>query len=77
MSRRGLIQRSLEPPGETLRRGRIRPPHARRRHHARTQLANRLLPQIGVRADRAQIGVVERHIRRLHALVVAAHAVRW
>ena len=71
------IDRGLERANETLIDRRLGPRHARRRHHARLQLADHALGDVGFLAD---LGDVERRERQtagaiLVAIVVATDAV--
>jgi hypothetical protein len=69
------IQLAFESGGERLDGGRVGPPCTGWRHHPAAQLAQRLLPQIGVLRDVTEVGAVERDARRLHPLVVTGNTV--
>ena len=65
----------LEPRDESVLRGLIGPRPAGRRHQAAAQLADDLLPDLGVAADGGDIEGVEGQVGCLEARVVARHAV--
>ena len=73
--RRGIVQDPLERGRERVAFGLPGPRHACRRHHARPDLANDLLPHLGVRRDVGKVHLVERQACGLQARVVAADAV--
>ena len=71
----GPVELGLEVRDEPARRLAVRPRPARRRHHARPQLADDLLPDIRVVPHALEIEVVEGQPRRAQGVVVAGHAV--
>ena len=71
MRRGRLVERALEPGHEAVHARLVGPPRTGRRHHPAAQLANGLLPDVGVRRQSAEVQRVEREAGRLRALVVA------
>ena len=67
------IELVLEPADQRLVGGRIRPPRTRRRHHAGPKFSHDLFPDSRVVADMGDVERVQHQVRRLQALVVAAH----
>jgi hypothetical protein len=74
MLRGGRIERRLEICDEILDRLAIGPRSARRRHELAAELADGLLPNLGVRAQVEQITVLEHEIGLAVDLVVAIEA---
>jgi hypothetical protein len=70
-----LVDLGLEPGDERGRGLIVRPPRARRRHQAATQLADHLLGDLGMLADRVEVQLRQRQAAGLAAVAVAAHAV--
>ena len=75
MRGRAAIELALHPADQRLERGRIRPPHAGRRHHAGAQLADDFFADLRVVAEVREIELVEQQVRRLQPRVVAGHTV--
>src|SRR5690242_12197963 len=75
MRLRGLLQLRRQPSDELVLCGLIGPRPAGRRHHARAEFANDLLPNLWLRRDLVDIDVCQRQIPRPSALIVTAHAV--
>ena len=74
-ARAGAIQLVLEPRDQTVSGRLIGPAHAVRRHGADAQLADNLLPGLGVRLDVRDVERVERESACLQPLVVTGDAV--
>ena len=74
-SRRGAVERRLQPGGDRIVGGIVRARPARGRHRAAPELLDDLLPDIGPGLGVRHVELVEREARRPQSLVVAGDAV--
>ena len=75
IAERGPVELRLQPGHQAVPRRRLRPRPTGGRHHAGAQLAEDLLPELGIGAHSGEIGPVEREAGGPEPVVVAAHAV--
>ena len=71
VGRGGRVDPGLQRRCQTDKRGLIRTPDTRGRHHARPQLANHPLRELGALVGSRHVERLERHVAAAHAIVVA------